>query len=86
MKTELPEAFVRRMREQLDDELSAFLHELDEDPVRGIRFNPRNGTEAADSLRTGERVPWEENGYYLEADSNAGSMILHEAEIGRAHV
>ena len=29
MKTELPEAFVRRMREQLDDELSAFLHALD---------------------------------------------------------
>ena len=79
MKTELPEAFVRRMREQLDDELSAFLHALDEDPVRGIRFNPRKETEAADSLRTGERVPWEENGYYLEADSNAGSMILHEA-------
>ena len=79
MKTALPEAFVRRMREQLGNELSAFLHALDDVPVRGIRFNPLKKTEAADPLKTGERVPWEQNGYYLDADSSAGSMILHEA-------
>ena len=79
MKTALPEAFVRRMREQLGNELSAFLHALDDVPVRGIRFNLLKKTEAADPLKTGERVPWEQNGYYLDADSSAGSMILHEA-------
>ena len=79
MKTALPEAFVRRMREQLGNELSAFLHVLDDVPVRGIRFNPLKKTEAADSLKTGEQIPWEQSGYYLDTDSCAGSMILHEA-------
>ena len=79
MNKPLPEAFVRRMRDQLGNELSAFLHALDEAPVRGIRLNPLKKTEAGEILTATERIPWEENGYYLDTESNAGSMILHEA-------
>ena len=79
MNNQLPEAFVRRMRDQLGNELSAFLHALDEAPVRGIRLNPLKKTDAAEKLTAGERISWEKNGYYLDAESNAGSMILHEA-------
>lgn len=78
MNIKLPEDFTNRMRIQLGDELSAFLHALEENPVRGIRMNPLKGTDGVKALKAGERVPWTKDGYYLERDSTAGSMILHE--------
>ena len=78
MNIKLPEDFISRMRQQLGDELTAFLHALEEPPVRGIRMNPLKVTEAAKALTEGGRVPWAKDGYYLAPDSAAGSMILHE--------
>ena len=79
MKNGLPEAFVERMRIQLGDELSAFLHALDEPPVRGIRINPLKQTEFISEYRKNEGIPWEKSGYFLPSDSNAGLSILHAA-------
>ena len=75
----LPGAFVERMRKQLGNELSAFLHALDEPPVRGIRLNPFKMTETTCEYKKNGRIPWTENGYYLPQDSNAGSSIFYAA-------
>ena len=78
MSEKLPEAFVNRMREQLGSELPAFLHALEEPPVRGIRLNPMKRTEATESYTEAERIPWQEDAYYLPVNSEAGSSVLHE--------
>lgn len=78
MNIQLPEDFTSRMRLQLNDELTAFLHALEEKPVRGIRMNPLKPTDGTKTLTDEERVPWTRDGYYLDLDSTAGSMILHE--------
>ena len=75
----LPEAFVQRMRCQLEDELPAFLRALEEPPVRGIRLNPFKPSPLTEPYREGERIPWEENGFLLPEDSPAGSTLAHEA-------
>ena len=79
MNNNLPEAFVKRMRHQLGEELPAFLHALDEPPLRGIRLNPLKKTKYTCKYTTYDRIPWSETGYYLPQDSNAGSSILHAA-------
>ncbi len=79
MNGQLPEAFVDRMRRQLGEELSAFLHALEEPPVRGIRMNPLKTCEAALKYTNNGSIPWESNGYYLPAESDAGASILHAA-------
>ena len=79
MNVQLPESFVNRMREQLGSELIDFLHALDQRPLRGIRINPLKKTETVRKYADAERIPWSEDGYYLAADSTAGSTILHEA-------
>ena len=78
MNIQLPEDFISRMRTQLGNELTAFLHALEEPPARGIRINPLKPTEGTKALTAGERIPWAKDGYYLDAESTAGSMILHE--------
>ena len=75
---QLPEAFISRMSDQLGDELDAFLCALEDKPVRGIRMNPLKKAAETGKLTDGERIPWAENGYYLEAESDAGATVLHE--------
>ena len=79
MNGQLPEAFVNRMRLQLQDELSAFLHSLDEPPVRGIRLNPMKCTQETAAYSTGGAVPWAKGAYYLDRNSEAGMTVMHEA-------
>ena len=79
MTERFPEAFVSRMRVQLGDELTAFLDALESPPVRGIRINRLKPSEAAGRYQLAERIPWAENGFYLEEESDAGSGILHAA-------
>ena len=75
----LPEAFVSRMKRQLGEELPAFLHALEEPPVRGIRLNTLKRTEATDIYRILPKIPWASEAYELPFESNAGSTVLHEA-------
>lgn len=79
MNPKLPEAFVSRMEGQLGNELPAFLHALDEEPVRGIRLNTLKKTEGTEIYRRGKKIPWAEEAYELPAEEKAGSTILHEA-------
>ena len=70
MSIQLPEQFVDRMRQQLGDELPAFLRALEEKPLRGIRLNPLKKTEEALKYAGEGRIPWEPDGYYLAAGSD----------------
>ena len=79
MRPDLPEAFCSRMRKQLGEEFPAFLRSMENPPVRGIRMNPLKPCRIQDQFRGNDPVPWAENGYYLQADSTAGSTIWHEA-------
>ena len=79
MNRDLPEMFVNRMRQQLGNELTAFLHALEGKPVRGIRLNPLKPSAATKEYAGSDRVPWANDGYYLAADSDAGATILHAA-------
>lgn len=79
MKIKLPEGFVNRMRQQLGDELPAFLCALEEQPLRGIRLNPLKVTKEKEVYRESEPIPWADDAWYLPADSKAGATIVHEA-------
>ena len=79
MNKKLPETFVNRMRQQLGEELTAFLHALDEEPSRGIRINTLRQSDATAGYTTGDAVPWARDAYYLPVSSDAGSTVLHEA-------
>ena len=79
MNAIIPEAFTIRMRQQLGDELSAFLCALEEPPLRGIRLNPLKMTDAADRYTGTERIPWADHAYYLREDTEAGVSVLHAA-------
>lgn len=79
MSEKLPDAFVERMRQQLGDEMPAFLSSLEETPARGIRLNPLKPTKAALRYTEAGSVPWETDGYMLPGESDAGSTILHAA-------
>lgn len=79
MNGQLPEAFVDRMRQQLGEELSDFLRALDEPPVRGIRMNPLKKVDAVLKYMQEEKIPWDDNGFYLPDGSDAGASILHAA-------
>ena len=79
MKPRLPEDFVSRMEGQLGNELPAFLHALEEEPVRGIRLNPFKMAEGTEEYLQGSKIPWADEAYELPADSEAGITILHEA-------
>ena len=68
-----------RMRQQLGNELPAFLRALESDPVRGVRMNPLKRTDARLPLSDAETIPWVQDAYYLSQDSEAGASILHEA-------
>lgn len=76
---QLPQAFVQRMTELLQDEAAAFLQSYQEPYWRGLRMNPMKLVDAALVPGLMEPVPWEPSGYYLDMDSNAGGLPLHEA-------
>jgi NOL1/NOP2/sun family putative RNA methylase len=75
----LPEAFVKRMQSQLGNELPAFLHAMDETPIRGIRINPLKSTSATACFTCSDPVLWEKNSWYLPEGSEAGSSAIHIA-------
>ena len=58
MKPKLPDDFVSRMEGQLGSELPAFLHALEEEPVRGIRLNRLKTAEGTEKFRQGPKIPW----------------------------
>ena len=75
----LPVEFVERMERQLRNELPDFLHALSLPPVRGIRIHPGKPFDGIEKYTKNQQVPWEKNGYLLEASSTAGGTVFHEA-------
>ncbi len=85
----LPEEFVRRMKDTLGEEYPEFESALFSERYRGLRVNPlkknisgKAATEEYPSEYELERVPWAENGYYYsEAAFTPGKHPYHEAGV-----
>ena len=73
----LPQAFVQQLVPLLKEESDAFFASYAQPALRGLRFRDQRV-----SLPVGELegpIPYAKNAYYLNADSLAGSLPLHEA-------
>lgn len=77
----LPVEFMRRMEERLGEQFPAFLRSYGFPARRAIRVNtlkiPREEFERVSPFAL-ERVPWEENGYYVR-EEKAGAHAYHFA-------
>jgi NOL1/NOP2/sun family putative RNA methylase len=82
--TFLPEKFIERMKKQLPEtEWEAFFAVYGQKPLKGLRVNPLKCTrERFETLSPFalSPVPWEENGYYVEAEK-LGSSPYHFAGV-----
>ena len=76
--TDLPVQFTERMKERLGEDFSAFSASYARPPLRGLRVNPLKISAEDFLLRApfplGERVPWEKNAYYQDADRPGGDV------------
>ena len=59
----LPEAFLKRMQQQLGEEYPAFLQSLERPRAVALRLNPLKGQRPYLPCVT-DPVPWEEEGFY----------------------
>ncbi len=82
----LPEAFCARMKTMLGDEYEAFLTSYDRPNTPSLRLNPlkKNNICPSDIPQMGcirDCVPWAENGYYYDPESEIrpGKHPYHEA-------
>ena len=76
----LPEAFLKRMENQLGAEYPEFLKSLERPRAVALRFNPLKG-EIHQLPFVGEQVPWEPVGYYYDPASRPGLHPYHEAGV-----
>ncbi len=60
---QLPEVFIKRMREQVGDEADLFFESLTKSPPTSIRLHHQKGQS---DFHFSGKVPWCQNGYYLE--------------------
>ena len=78
----LPEKFIVNMKKQLpENEWEAFFAVYEKKPFKGVRLNPlKGGRYALKPLLPflGEPVPWEENGFYTQAEK-LGASPFHLA-------
>lgn len=58
----LPKEFIERIKLQFPEEHEAFLSSIERDPITSIRYNPRKSNSRFDA----EKIPWTENGFYLD--------------------
>lgn len=71
------EEFKAQMRAQLGSEADAFFASMQAEYARGIRLNPMKKPLTHPDI--GEKIPWADNGFYLEHDSLLGADARHEA-------
>ena len=76
----LPEAFLTRIQQQLEDEYPLFLDSLDRPRAVALRFNPLKGTAPALPF-VKQPVPWEPMGFYYDPDARPGLHPYHEAGV-----
>lgn len=77
----LPESFLKRMKSLLKDEFDDFLAAMNEEPVKAFRVNT-DKIHLSDfkkiNIFGNEKIPYTENGFYLEYDK-AGNHPYHHA-------
>ena len=82
--TNLPEQFIQNMKKQLpENEWEAFFAVYEKTPFKGVRLNPlKGGRDALKALLPflGERVAWEENGFYA-TEEKVGNSPFHAAGV-----
>ena len=76
----LPQEFLERMKNQLNEEYPAFLQSLERPRAVALRFNPLKG-EVPQLPFAGQPVPWEPMGYYYDPDARPGLHPYHEAGV-----
>ena len=76
----LPEAFLARMKTQLNEEFPAFLESLERPRAVALRMNPLKG-EAPQLPFVQDGVPWEPSGYYYDPEARPGLHPYHEAGV-----
>lgn len=80
----LPEQFMDRMKQMLEEEYAPFYESLDGDSYRALRVNTRK-TDLDNFLQhvpfSLERVPWTENGFYYGKTDQPGKHPFHEAGV-----
>ena len=81
IRTQLPQAFVRRMQERLGAEAEAFFASYDSPRAYGLRRNPikmeRGQFEALMPFAL-EKVSWAQEGYYYQEAERPGRHPFHE--------
>lgn len=76
----LPQAFLNRIKLQLEDEYEEFLKSLERPRAVALRFNPLKG-EVPCLPFVGAPVPWEKQGFYYDPQSRPGLHPYHEAGV-----
>ncbi len=76
----LPEAFLQRMKLQLNEEYPAFLESLERPRAVALRMNPLKG-DAPTLPFVMDNVPWEPKGFYYDPDARPGLHPYHEAGV-----
>ena len=80
----LPQLFTERMKQMLGEEATDFFRAYEREPYKALRRNPQKMgreeflTKMPFSLSP---VPWEENGFYYEAQDQPGKHPFHEAGV-----
>ena len=77
----LPEAFLNRMKNQLQEEYPAFLDSLERPRAVALRFNPLKAEEMPQLSFVKDPVPWENCGFYYDPQSRPGLHPYHEAGV-----
>lgn len=75
----LPDGFIESLACVMGDDMQDFLQSYGKDYVRALRLNPYKKVDSHQIEGLGEKVPWEDTGYYLDNASRAGADILHQA-------
>lgn len=77
----LPEAFLNRMKNQLQEEYPAFLDSMERPRAVALRFNPLKAEQMPQLPFVKEPVPWESCGFYYDSETRPGLHPYHEAGV-----
>ena len=78
----LPNEFIERMKNIDGFDIDSFLNSYNSPPCTGLRLNPakENSKELFEAeFKNNDKVPWCENGYYIEKDNINGNHPYHIA-------
>lgn len=76
---DMPQAFLERMGAYLGDEAGAFAAALAQEPTRGLHVNRKKPVSVDLFGSSLAKIPYAEDGYYLEGTDKIGRHPLHHA-------